>query len=291
MGYGFINDDIFQIPEEDRSPQMIAIYSYLCNRAGAGGECWVGHQNIMQHTGIKTKNTIIKYLKQMEKLNLIEIKKRQNKTNIYVVLAVKNRGVINTPGVIDTPSECNSYTEGVYSLHPGGVTNDTRTITDNNNNITITDNSSSREAKPHSYDTTTTTEIIERLNKKSGNQFKATPKILAQVKGLLEAGYTAKDVNLVVDTKVPQFLAEGKDYLVQPSKLFDVDRFDDYLQESLNGISQYQKANQPRKRVVHPEWEGKPKQQQQQLTPEEVAANEEAMRKLLNDQLKHLRAN
>ena len=274
MGYGFIYSDIFDdVPEEERSPQMIAIYSYLCSRAGAKGECWVGHKNIMRHTGIKNKKTLLKYQKKLEGLGLIEVERRKkegskaNDTNLYKISAIETQQI------------------------PLGPTNGTEIISINNNTEYISENSSSREAKPHSYDTTTTTEIIEHLNKKSGNQFKVTPKIKEQVKGLLEAGYTAKDVNIVIDVKVPQFLAEGKDYLVQPSKLFDVDRFDDYLQESINGISQYQKANQPRKRVVHPEWEGKTKQQQQQLTPEEVAANEEAMRKQLNDQLKHLRAN
>lgn len=236
MGYGFINDDIFQIPAEERSPQMIAIYSYLCNRAGAKGKCWPSYANIMDHTGIKTRATVIKYTKQLEKLGLIRIERRKeevskNLSNVYSITSLD--GSLNEqPSLIDIPPSStdeprwfNENTRVVHSMNKGGSSNDTQTITKNNNreqeHITRTKNSVCAHKN-----------FIDLLNMVSNQSFKLTPNIGRKIDEILNQGYSSEDIETVIAVKVPEFIKRDATNLIKPSFLFEPSRFGELLNEA-----------------------------------------------------------
>ena len=81
------------IDREDLEAYEKLIYMALVRYADNDGKCFPGLELLMKVTGIGSRKTLTKYLRSLEEKNLIEIKKRTGKGNIYFL-----KNVTEEPG-------------------------------------------------------------------------------------------------------------------------------------------------------------------------------------------------
>lgn len=102
------------------SPYEKSIYFAVCAHADENGCCYPSRRSLADWAGTSIK-TVDRSVRKLEEIGLIEVKSRSDQlgqtSNIYQILQVPlERGVTNDTG-------------GRHKRHGGGVTNDTRTIT------------------------------------------------------------------------------------------------------------------------------------------------------------------
>lgn len=83
--------------------------------------------------------------------------------------------------------------------------------------------------------------VLDYLISKSGRKFQHTPSHLKFINARLKEGNSVDDLKLVIDTKVGEWSADPKmQKYIRPSTLFNSEKFDGYLEDSLGSST---KAN------------------------------------------------
>lgn len=100
--YGLIYEPIFH--DERVNTSMLAVYSYLCMRAGSKGSAWPSQNSIAKGTRL-SRETVNRCLKKLENLGYVNIQHEykedgSQKSNVYIV----NAGVISNHRGCDTES-------------------------------------------------------------------------------------------------------------------------------------------------------------------------------------------
>ena len=104
------------IDREDLEAYEKLIYMALVRYADNDGKCFPGLELLMKVTGIGSRKTLTKYLRSLEEKNLIEIKKRTGKGNIYFL-----KNVTEEPGAkVNVGAE---MTRGKSERTPGAKVN------------------------------------------------------------------------------------------------------------------------------------------------------------------------
>lgn len=254
------------------------LYCYLASFADSEtGECFPKLATILEEMAI-SENTFYKYLKELEKENVVERKQRKMKTTIYKILNHIVPKKQRTSNIEEhKTAKFEDYNKRTYN---------------NNNNYNYC-----RSYKKHDNQLSTTTkQIIDFLNKTAGTRYKVTTVIQDKIQQLLTHGYSLNDIKQVIRVKVTQFKDKRKFFMTKPNILFDLNRFDDLLQESMSNIMPYTTSTvsiSQEKKVIVPEWETEEYKAQQASKPvlseEEIKRNEQMMRQQLNQMLKNLK--
>jgi hypothetical protein len=87
-------------------PKATAIYLSLCRHADRGGKSFPGIRRLMEQHGIRSNNTVIKAIQELEKCNIVDVErggvndKKQRVNNIYI---------LNAPSSWTKPSAENAH--------------------------------------------------------------------------------------------------------------------------------------------------------------------------------------
>lgn len=73
--------------------------------------------------------------------------------------------------------------------------------------------------------------LVDYLNEKSGKRYRMTRATEANVKALIDAGYTEADIKAVIDWKVTDWMGTKYEPGLAPKSLFEPSRFDGYINE------------------------------------------------------------
>lgn len=257
--FGPVYAPIFEDPRVNT--HMIAAYAYICMRAGFKGKAWPGQGTIAEatHMSRKTANKAIKKLEEYGYIKVLRRKKESGaKDSCLYVINAQNKPLNEDTHVYEGNIPCNPHTHGMCTtvtrdVYQGYINNNNehkhRTITNNNNsecrrcskdsnNLNIVDQEKKDELS------TTTTRLINSLNKLTGKKFKPSKTIQSYIQILLK-DYSETEILNVIEIKVRQFMKSNKVALATPKFLFsDIERFDELYQEAMNQIEPYIQAQQ-----------------------------------------------
>ena len=207
------------VDREDITAMEKLIYMLLARYADKEGKCFPSQEKLCKVTGIKDYRTIVKYLKQLEEKELIEIKKNNGKVNVYYLKNVstpptKNVGTKNaTANFVDEPPTKNA---GTPPTNFAGITIHNEKDTKNNTQYI-------KEID----------EVVNHLNEKAGTKYKSTSKNTTRhIQARINEGYTLEDFKTVIDKKCSEWLNTDMEKYLCPETLFG-SKFEKYLNQKI----------------------------------------------------------
>ena len=207
------------VDREDISAMEKLIYMLLARYADKEGKCFPSQEKLCKVTGIKDYRTIVKYLKQLEEKELIEIKKNNGKVNVYYLKNVstpptKNVGTKNaTANFVDEPPTKNA---GTPPTNFAGITIHNEKDTKNNTQYI-------KEID----------EVVNHLNEKAGTKYKSSSKNTTKhIQARIKEGYTLEDFKIVIDKKCSEWLNTDMEKYLCPETLFG-SKFEKYLNQKI----------------------------------------------------------
>lgn len=260
QAFGHIKKDI--LTNNNLSCIAKCIYSYLAVYANnKTGECFPSLDRILTELNL-SKNSFYKYIKELEKAGVLKRYQRQNKSTVYKLMdhiiiqkqpesekkEVKAEATKNS-----TNTKFCASTNTKFWAHNNTINNNNNI----NNNYCRSYYNQKKDDKSSSTTTLKTKKIISFLNKIAGTRYKVTQVIQQKIDNLISHGYTFDDIKQVIQVKVTQFKNKNKLFMTKPNILFDLNRFDDLLQESMSNLMPYTFATtfSQEKKVIKPEWE------------------------------------
>lgn len=202
---------------QDPATKVVFIHLLLIARWNDGewkgvklrrGECVIGRRKLAKKLGLSEKQvrTALKHLEDSGEITRKKVKIRANqRANVLTLVKVNN---FNGYQDIGMEPGANQRAEQGPQLNK-----------DNNINI---------------KDTLYISELVGYLNEKTGKRYRQTAATKAALNGLLDAGYTPEDVKRVIDKKTGDWMGTKFEAGLAPRSLFDADKFDAYLNESIS---------------------------------------------------------
>lgn len=83
-----MKDSVLKRKKDELHPSAKVIYAFLLVKTGSRNITKMSRKSICEYTGV-SKNTVTKYIKELEKSNLLMVEERYKKTNIYIPKKVK----------------------------------------------------------------------------------------------------------------------------------------------------------------------------------------------------------
>ncbi|AEX84754.1 DnaD-like replication initiation protein [Marinitoga phage MPV1] len=187
---------------------------------------------LMEQVDIKHKSTFFNHLNKLQQAGLIEFIKAKNQ---YEKMIIK----INAVLINDTPLRTAPITASQQQRNSNATAPEQQRNSNFLKNALFADYRSRKDNKDIKDNKDTdiynvAIEILDYLNEKANKKFKPTKGNLKYINARLKEKYQKEDFFKVIDLKVKQWINDPKmkQYL-RPSTLFNSEKFDAYLNESL----------------------------------------------------------